>query len=63
MTDPVATQVAAVETAVKADISKAKAFENKVFAFLQAHYTKGAAVGLGYAISHFNIVSLIFKVL
>jgi hypothetical protein len=59
MADP----IVAIETAVKADISKAKAFENKVFAFLQAHYTKGAAVALGYALSHFSIISVILKVL
>jgi hypothetical protein len=59
MTDP----IVAVETAVKADISKAKAFENKVFAFLQAHYTKGAAVAVGYALSHFSIISVILEVL
>lgn len=59
MTDP----VVAVEAVVKADISKAKAFENKVFAFLQAHYTKGVAAAVGYAASHFGLVSLLFKVL
>jgi hypothetical protein len=59
MADP----IVAIETVVKADISKAKAFENKVFAFLQAHYTKGAAVALGYALSHFSIISVILKVL
>jgi uncharacterized protein (DUF169 family) len=51
--------VAQVETA----ISKAKAFENKVFAFLQAHYTKGAAAVVGFAVSHFGIISLILKAL
>ena len=59
MTDPVATIVADVKT----DISKAKAFENKVFAFLQAHYTKGAAVAVGYVLSHFSVISLILKAL
>ena len=59
MTDPVAD----VKAVVAAEVSKAKAFENKVFAFLQAHYTKGAAVAIGYAISHFSVISLIFKVL
>jgi hypothetical protein len=56
-------QAAAVVAVVKADISKAKAFENKVFAFLQAHYTKGVAVAVGFAASHFSILGLIYKVL
>jgi hypothetical protein len=59
MTDP----IVAVEAAVKTDISKAKAFENKVFAFLQAHYTKGVAVAVGFAASHFGLLGLVFKVL
>lgn len=59
MADP----VAEVKAAVATEVSKAKAFENKVFAFLQAHYTKGAAIAVGYAISHFGIVSAIYKVL
>jgi len=63
MTDTITSSVAAVENVVKSDLSKAKAFENKVFAFLQAHYTKGAAVAVGYAISHFSVISLILKVL
>jgi hypothetical protein len=58
-----ATEVAAAVATVKADVSKAKAFENKVFAFLQAHYTKGAAVAVGFAISHFNLIGVILKVL
>jgi hypothetical protein len=56
-------QAAAVVAVVKADISKAKAFENKVFAFLKAHYTKGVAVAVGFAASHFSILGLIYKVL
>jgi hypothetical protein len=58
-----ATEVAAVVATVKADVSKAKAFENKVFAFLQAHYTKGVALAVGFAASHFGVVGLIFKAL
>lgn len=58
-----ATEVAAVVATVKADVSKAKAFENKVFAFLQAHYTKGVAVAIGFAASHFNVLGLVGKIL
>jgi hypothetical protein len=52
-----------VVAAVVAAVSKAKAFENKVFAFLQAHYTKGAAAVVGFAVSHFSVLGLIAKVL
>jgi hypothetical protein len=55
MTDPIATVVADV----KADVSKAKAFENKVFAFLQAHYTKVVAAVVGFAVSHFSVISTV----
>jgi hypothetical protein len=58
-----ATQVAEAVAAVKTDVSKAKALENKVFAFLQAHYTKGAAVSVGFAASHFGVLGLIAKIL
>ena len=44
---------------VKAEVSKFKAFENKVFAFLQAHYVKALAVVTGYLASHLGLVSWI----
>jgi hypothetical protein len=56
-------QVAAVIAVVKTDVTKAKAIENKVFAFLQAHYTKGAAAAVGFAASHFGVIGLIYKLL
>jgi len=56
-------QVAAAVAAVKTDVSKAKAFENKVFAYIQAHYTKGVAVAVGFAASHFGVLGLIYKIL
>jgi hypothetical protein len=58
-----AIQVVAAVAAVKADVSKAKAIENSVFAFIQAHYTKGAAAAVGFAASHFGVLGLIGKLL
>lgn len=56
MADAIVTEVKAV---VAAEVSKAKAFENKVFAFLQAHYAKAAAAVAGFAASHFGVISYI----
>jgi hypothetical protein len=49
-----------VVQAVTADIAKVKTFEDKVFAFLQAHYTKGVAAVVGYVASHFGLVSFVW---
>lgn len=56
MSDPVVAEVKAV---VAAEVSKAKTFETKVFAFLQAHYVKAVAAIGGFLVSHYGVIAYI----
>lgn len=57
MADPI---IQEVKTAVTTEV---KSLETKVFIFLQTHYSKAVYVAAGFAASHFNLVSFLFKVL
>jgi hypothetical protein len=51
--------ISSIASAVKADVAVVKADESKVVAFFKAHYTKAVAAVVGFAVSHFGVISAI----
>ena len=51
--------VAVVVADVKAEVSAVKTWGTKAIAFVKAHYAKVIALVIGFATSHFGIVSTI----
>jgi hypothetical protein len=51
--------VSAVIADVKAEVAKVETWGTKAIAFVQAHYAKVIALVIGFATSHFGLVSTI----
>jgi hypothetical protein len=49
--------VSAVIADVKTEVAKVETWGTKTIAFVQAHYTKVIAAVVGFAVSHFSLIS------
>jgi hypothetical protein len=60
---PVVQKVDAAIATAKADVAVAKTKVEAIVAFVKAHYTKGVAAIIGFALSNFSVISHLVSVI